>query len=80
MSVSGNPFYDELPDGFCVAKIEDFFTILGDPILGMPFLVKSMITDNCYWANRVKPGFPYVGSDFLKFCDADQVYINAIFA
>ena len=71
----GLPFFNELPQGWVIASLIDFYDEQNNLLEGKAFLVKSMITENCYWANRVKENFPYIYTDFHRFLEADHVFI-----
>ncbi len=67
-------YYTELPENTRIATYSDFF--LGENLLlGKPFIVKSEISPNHYWANRTKEGFPYIDSDFLTFLERKEVFV-----
>ena len=67
-------YYTKLPENTRVATYSDFF-IDKRLLLGKPFIIKSEIHPNHYWANRTKEGFPYIDSDFLTFLERKEVFI-----
>jgi len=67
-------YYTELPKNTRIATYSDFF-IDEKLLLGKPFIVKSEIYPNHYWANRTKEGFPYIDSDFLIFLEREKVFV-----
>ena len=75
----GFPYYEALPDGFELAKYEDFFNIKNKPRIGVAFVIKSNVHENRFWANRITEHFPYEGSDMTMFISDGNVYINTIF-
>ncbi|MFK5893749.1 MAG: hypothetical protein QM504_11065 [Pseudomonadota bacterium] len=69
------PYYEELPEHFILAKVEDFYGNLGYLIEGKAFLVHSLKYPGRYWAYRVKKSFPYPNTDFILFLENDRVYV-----
>ena len=70
----GLPYYDFLPDNTRVAIWSDFFKD-DEPIISKPFLIKSFVKKDVYWANRVKENFPILPSDLIDFINLAHVYI-----
>ena len=70
----GGKYYETLPPGTRVAALDDFYDHMGRLIINKPYLVKSMVQPDRYWANRVNSRFPY-SVDFKLFLDNELVYI-----
>ncbi len=69
-----HPFYKELPIGFTVAVLTDFYDIHKRLIINKPYLIHSELDENKYWAVRTKPGFMQI-NDFMIFLEKGRVYV-----
>ena len=67
------PYYDKLPDGFRVAKIDDFHEN-GRKKIGMEFLIKRIIQDNFYEAYTVNENL--TGTWLKQFIDDKRVFVK----
>jgi hypothetical protein len=68
-----DPYYSELPDGFKIATIDDFY-YNGDLLMKKAYLIHSMVYENRYWALRTKPLF-LERNDFYTFLELGRIYI-----
>ena len=71
----GGKYYDELPENTRIASLDDFYNHHGRLDIGKPFIVKSMITKNRFWANRIKPGFACQEENFMQFLNEGFVFV-----
>jgi hypothetical protein len=71
----GWPYCNELPEGFKIAKMDDFYDDENSLIVGKAFLVESYKYSGRYWAYRVQKSFPYVETDFVEFMTQRRVWL-----
>jgi hypothetical protein len=71
----GWPYFNDLPDGFKNAELDDFYDDDDHLLIGTAFLVRSYKYPDRYWAYRVKKSFPYPDTEFNSFLEAGRVFI-----
>jgi hypothetical protein len=71
----GDPYYTQLPPGWKVATLRDFYNH-DHLIINKPYLVHSDIDPQKYWGKRTKIDFPYPGSDFGLFLQKGMVFVK----
>jgi hypothetical protein len=69
-------YYDELPEGFKIAIMDDFYDDENKLIVGKAFKVQSYKYPCRYWTYKVMKRFPYSGTEFGKFCIDTGFYTN----
>ena len=72
-TTDGDKYYTELPVGYKVATIDDFYTE-GKLIVNKPYLIHSQRQPERYWAKRSKPGFTE-HNDFFVFMELGRIYV-----
>jgi uncharacterized protein YycO len=73
ISTSGGKYVKALPDGVKQAAMDDFFDEKGRLIVNKPYFIKSMVSQDVFWCNRVKVGFPYGG--LVQFIEDGNVFV-----